>query len=67
MDTSALWNELEAAKKELRLLKIENEDLKTKVKDMENLIGNHGVHQHEVLHIKCFLYFHLLRHFLIFE
>ena len=48
MDAGTLWNELEAAKKELRLLRRENEDLKTKVEDMENLVGKHGVHQYKV-------------------
>ena len=55
MDVGSLWDELEATKKELRLLRRENEDLKTKVEDMEFLIGKHGVHQYKVLYINCFL------------
>ena len=44
-----LFNELEAARKELRLLRTENEELKKKVADFESNIGDPGrVHDCEV-------------------
>lgn len=44
-----LFNELEAARKELRLLRTENEELKKKVADFESNIGDTGrVHHCEV-------------------
>ena len=49
MDVDTFWKEFESAKEELRLLRSENEDLKRKVAQMENIIGEQGgVHQHEV-------------------
>ena len=49
MQEDQLLKELDASQKELRLLRAENEDLKRKVTDFENIIGDNGrIHRSQV-------------------
>ena len=49
MQEDQLLKELEASQKELRFLRAENEDLKRKVTEFENIIGDNGrIHRSQV-------------------
>ena len=49
MQEDRLWEELEASRKELELLRAENDNLRRKVAEFESIIGdNVRVHQYQV-------------------